>query len=89
MTFAEVAKLVADDFRETMEIHNFETFEEMKQCYWWTSADIKEEVSAILNAISKENGIEVYIDELDGSDVMMNGDSISYRAFAKMFRKAI
>lgn len=54
MTFNELAKLVADDFRKTMEENGFETFSEMKKCYMWDANDIKEEVSSIVSEISNK-----------------------------------
>jgi hypothetical protein len=55
MTFEMLAKLVADDFRHTMEEQGFETFNEMKKCYAWDARDIKEEVSSIVSEISAKN----------------------------------
>ena len=54
MTFEILAKLVADDFKRTMETHGFRTFAEMKKCYMWDANDIKEEVSTIVSEISSK-----------------------------------
>lgn len=88
-TFDDLAKLVADDFVETMKDFDFETFDEMVQVYWWTSKDIKEEVASILTSISNNMDCDAFIDEYDGKDVFLNGDIISYRTFSRLFRKYI
>ena len=77
----ELAKAVADDFKATMKEFDFETFKEMAKCYCWTSVDIKEEVDAIIRQYN------AYIDELDGSEVFLNDDSVNYREFSKMWHK--
>ena len=84
MTFEELAKKVADDFRVTMKDEGFDTLKEMCDCYWWSPADLKEDIGAVIWLVS---GGEAYLDEIDGSDVCLNGDCISYRKFAYMFRK--
>lgn len=48
INFDEVVKKVAEYFQECMEEGEFETFEEMKDCYWWDSNDIKNEVEAVI-----------------------------------------
>ena len=50
---------VANYFLDCMKENDFETFDEMKECYWWTSKDIKNEVDSIL----KDHGWS--IDEID------------------------
>lgn len=84
MTFEELAKKVAEDFRVTMKDEGFDTLKEMCDCYWWSPADLKEEIGAVIVSVSSG---EAYIDEIDGSDVLLNCDCISYRKFAFMFRK--
>lgn len=86
MTFEELAVKVADDFRETMDEQGFESFDEMKKCYWWDSNDIKEEVNSILSSV---RDADAYIDEIDGSDVILNGDTIPYRKFSAMWHKCL
>lgn len=79
----QMVKNVANYFLEEMKENDFETFEDMKQCYWWTSQDIKEEVNAVLNDYNWA------IDEVDGSDIFdNNGFSVcSYRSFmAKVYK---
>lgn len=53
MTFEMLAKLVADDFCNTIEKEGFETFSEMKKCYCWDAQDIKDEVRSIVDDLSK------------------------------------
>ena len=87
-TINELAKIVADDFKATMDEFGFETFNEMAKCYWWTSADIKEEVSAIVDEVARERNELLYVSD-DGEDVFAGCEDVSYRTFAKMFRKEI
>ena len=54
MNIDQLAKLVADDFKETMKENGFESFEEMKKCYWWTAQDIREEISDIAQILLNE-----------------------------------
>lgn len=86
MNFNELANIVADSFYDTMQEFEFETFDEMKSCYYWTAKDIKEEVDSI---IREATGEEAYIDELDGSLVFCYGMDMEYRKFAAMWRKAL
>ena len=79
----QMVKNVANYFLEEMKENDFETFEDMKQCYWWTSQDIKEEVNAVLN------DYDWAIDEVDGSDIFDNNGALacSYRSFmAKVYK---
>lgn len=85
-TFEDLAKMVAYEFFESMNDGSFETFEEMVECYWWSSKDIKVEVGAI---ITEATGYHGYIDEVDGTNVILNDTIISYRKFANMWRKAL
>lgn len=68
---------VTNYFLGCMRENDFETFNEMKECYWWTSKDIKEEVHSVLN-----DG-DWSIDEIDGTDILDdNGNVITtYRSF--------
>lgn len=84
MTFIKLAKIVADDFMQTMNEQGFESFDEMKRCYWWDSNDIKAEVDSILQSVCEA---DAYIDEVDGSDVILDGGIIPYRKFSAMWRK--
>ena len=85
-TADQLAKIVADDFKSTMNEFDFESFEEMSRTYRWNSVDIKEEVDAILREAT--NG-DAYIDEADGSLIIFNNgtDDIPYRKFSTMWRK--
>ena len=82
MTFDSLAERVAKEFRVQMEDEGFETFSEMVKCYMWETSDIRNEVSSIL----KDVGDDAYVDEEDGNFVYLNGESISYSRFSKMFR---
>lgn len=44
MKLQEIVNAIADDFQSDMKDNNFDTFTEMKACYWWGSKDIKVEV---------------------------------------------
>ena len=76
---------VANYFLTCMKDNDFESFDEMKDCYWWTSQDIKNEVDAVL----KEG--DWSIDELDGSDIFDNNSNLicSYRSFMSKVYKLI
>lgn len=84
MTFEILAKIVADDFLDTMKEFEFDTFEEMANCYYWDSKDIKEEVDAIIRA--KTNDV-AYINEWDGNTIHIGDEMMDYRKFARMWRK--
>lgn len=83
MTFDSLAERVAAEFRTQMEAEGFESFREMVRCYQWDTDDIKNEVDYILRDI----GEDAYIDEEDGNFIYLNGDSIPYSEFSRMFRK--
>lgn len=85
MKFEILASKVAEEFRETMSQEGFDSFNEMAKCYWWSAEDIKEEVDEIIRSIDDT----ACIDEVDGKSVILDGDEISYRKFAAMWRKAI
>lgn len=90
-TFEQLAQIVADNFRDMMNEGGmsgepFESFADMRQCYKWTSNEIKELVDEFLRDIQ---GVYAYIDEYDGKDVFLNGDSISYRKFSLMWKKLL
>ena len=87
LTFADLAKIVAKSFYETMKVGEFETFDEMKDCYWWTTKDIKDEVDYALRDATDS---EAYIDELDHSDVFIgNSKSMPYNQFSALWRKEL
>lgn len=91
MTFEVLAKLVADDFKHTMEDHGFETFAEMKRCYMWDARDIKEEVDSIVREISAkaweetQNTAETAFVADDYSFVQIGVcDEMSWKEFKKL-----
>lgn len=86
--FELLATKVAEDFAETMKDEGFTNFKDMCDCYWWTTKDIKTEVDYILRHLGIKN-IDAYIDELDGTDVFCNDDTMPYKEFSPMFRKKI
>ena len=86
LSFEELAQLVANYFTGIMKEEDFDTFEEMKQCYWWTPNEIKDEVDAVIREASDERS---YIDELDRSDVFSGDAMMPYRQFASMWRKIV
>lgn len=51
MDIDKLAELVADYFKEAMKEGGFETFKEMKDCYWWTAQDIRDEISYIAQTL--------------------------------------
>jgi hypothetical protein len=81
----QMIKNVANYFLEEMKDNDFETFDEMKECYWWTSKDIKDAVDSLLG---EHNW---YIDEIDGSDIFDNNGNVvsSYRPFMTKVYKII
>ena len=80
------AQHVANGFLEVMHEEDFDTFEEMKQCYWWNSQDIKDEVEAYLREI------DWYISD-DGSEVFHidapEGQEISYKSLMSQVYRLI
>lgn len=81
----QMIKNVANYFLDCMKDNDFETFDEMKECYWWTSKDIKNEVDSILKDYNWS------IDEIDGTDIFDNDGNIvsSYRSFMSKVYKII
>ena len=87
MTYVELASHVADQIIEDCKNDNFESFNEMVDCYWWESSDIKEYVGGIIDDIAQQTGTDSYIDEIDG-DVIVDGDEIiKFRKFMTAVRK--
>ena len=87
-TFEELAKVVADGFKAVMEEEGFDTFEEMKQCYWWETNDIKDEVEAYLKEADAQSDKIICMSD-DRTDVYIGDDYISYRKFSAMWHKMI
>jgi hypothetical protein len=66
-----------------MEDEGFDTFEEMRDCYWWDTEDIKDEVESVL----KDH--DWFLTD-DRTEVMnMNCELYSYRRFINMVYKMI
>lgn len=91
MTFEILAKLVADDFKRTMDDNGFHTFSEMKKCFMWDANDIKEEVSTIVSEISNKaledthNASNTAFVADDGSFVQIGiFDEMSWGKFKKL-----
>lgn len=69
MTIEQLAMKVAEYFKKCMEEGEFETFNEMKECYWWTTEDIKAEVNADITEIANELEVpDMYLSD-DGTFV--------------------
>lgn len=88
-TLKETVEIVASDFKSTMVEEEFDTFEEMKSCYDWTSTDVKAEVDAILK-FSTTGSFDCYLSD-DGADILGCADveEIPYRKFMSMVYKRI
>lgn len=79
MTIKELAQKVADYFNGVIEEEEFENFEAMKQCYWWDSNDIKDEVEAVIkdfNWYLTDDRTELYDGNFGAKD-----EYYSYRKF--------
>ena len=84
LTIEELAKIVAKDFLQTMKQEGFETFAEMKKTYWWTTADIKEEVDYIITeAARKYHSSGTWLSE-DGTFVSCGIDNMDWKDFWKL-----
>lgn len=88
MTFSELAKMIADDFKKTMDSEGFETFDAMRRCYDWEPIDIKEEVDTIIREISEKeyaagNKESIWMWD-DFTHVVIGWEDITYREFKKM-----
>ena len=80
MSIKSIARKCAEYFKGIMAEEGFDTFEEMKQCYWWDSSDIKEEIKAIIL------DYEWFFND-DETEIFYIGDEstdTSYRKFIKM-----
>lgn len=90
MTIEALAMKVSEYFKNVMKEEGFDTFTEMKECYWWTSEDIKAEVSAVITEVANELGVaDMYLYD-DGTVVQVDTyHDISYRKFSAMFRAYI
>ena len=88
MTFEELAKLVAEDFKKTMDEEGFETFDEMKKCYWWSNDDVKEEVESIISVLTeksvKDGGEYFYMSDDHTFIQIGTFNDMSWRDFKKL-----
>lgn len=78
-----LAREVANDFMRTMAEEGFDSFQEMCDCYWWTSKDIKDEVKAIISNLHRD---DCFLDD-DGVDVVCGDEMLSYVKFSRKFRQ--
>lgn len=86
-TVQDIVRIVANEFADMMRDDGFETFKEMRECYWWDTQDIADEVKAIMGGL--ETGW--YIDEEDGKDVINQelGIVMPYKKFIAAVYKDI
>lgn len=83
MTIKELAKACADYFKSVMQDEGFDTFEEMKDCYWWDTNDIKNEVESVIK------DYDWFLTD-DRTEVMnISCELYSYRSFIAMVYKMI
>lgn len=87
ITIVELARKVADDFIESIKDGNFETFQEMCDCYWWTSRDIRGEVEYMVNK-QYGNG-EWWLDDDGDFTNQSTGEIMAYRKFMRIVRNYI
>ncbi len=70
-----------------MNEEGFNTFNEIADCYWWTSQDIKMEIDSIFRI---ECESEVWFDNSDDwKTVLTKNEEMSYRKFISFVRKII
>ncbi len=67
MKTQELVNAIANDFQQTMEEEGFETFVEMKECYWWDSQDIRDEVDGICHSLHIPSDYEYsyYVEDME------------------------
>ena len=87
-TFEKLASYVAAQFKKDIEENGFDSFEDMKSCYWWDTNDIKDEVEYHIQEADKQSNQLICMSD-DRSDVYINDDYISYRKFSAMWHKAL
>lgn len=83
MTFAELAKAVAEIIKEDMEDGGYKTFAEMKQSYWWEAEDIKDYINDLVTFIAREQMIECWVSD-DRTFVQIGWTDMSWRDFKKL-----
>ena len=87
MTYKELVKFVADEFRKDLEFEGFDSFEEMVRCYQMDSDDIKREVVYTVNQTGR-----AYMDDETGEITLFDDDSTEpykYRSFIAKVRKEL
>ena len=89
MTFEKLAEMVRMDFKTTMEQEGFETFADMKRCYCWEAADIKDEVNIIIaelaNTAYKNKEFSNFYMADDNSFIQIGVcEDMSWRDFKKL-----
>ena len=85
MTSKDLARKCAEYFKSVMKEEEFDTFEEMRQCYMWDTADIKEEVKAVI----AEFGWFFTDDESEIFKVGDESHDITYKKFSGMMYSMI
>ena len=89
MTFEKLAEMVRADFKATMEKEGFETFADMKRCYCWEAADIKDEVNTIITDLARQaykNGEKAHFFMADDNSFIQIDicEDMSWRDFKKL-----
>lgn len=54
ITFELLAKMLADEFKQDMADHGFESFEDMRRSYDWDWAEIKEEINRMITSYANK-----------------------------------
>lgn len=85
MTFEELAKKIAEEFKNIMEQEGFSCFKEMKECYDWEASDIRSEIEYMV----KEYGEAEHFAVMDDGSLIQFTDeriepTMSYREFKKL-----
>ncbi len=84
MTFEKLARIVADDFKATMQEEGFSTFDDMRKCYWWEWSDVRDEVRAIIDEAAKDYGESFWMAD-DGTFIQIGAcRDMSWRDFKKL-----
>lgn len=80
MTSVQLAKVAAKGLLDMAHEEGFDTFAEMKKCYWYDAADVREEIRAALELagwyVMYDNGKEIECDD--------HPYNIMYGAFKKL-----
>ena len=79
-SFEHAAEIVAQDFVQTLLEEGFESFNEMRKCYWWEPSDIRKEMSYSVGSLTDNCS---FWD--DGSYVELDGKGeMPYKDFKRM-----